>query len=126
MKIKIKNYDYEPISMRIRAARKNKKFTQEYIAEKLNVSCQHISDIERGLSGLSVPMLMELCKILEVDADYILFGMASKSSSNPINHILSKLTPQQAMYAEEIVIYPFLKYLLIISQHFYFTKNNYS
>lgn len=104
MKIKTSNYNYEPIGKRIKEIRKEKKFTQEFIAEKLNVSCQHISDIERGLNGMSVPSLMELCKVLETDADYILFGTVTRSPNNPINNIVSKMTPEQSMHAEEILM----------------------
>lgn len=105
MKIKVKDYNYEPIGTRIKTARISKKYTQEYVAEKLNVSCQHISDIERGLNGMSTPSLMEVCRVLEVSADYILFGTISDAaSSNPINDILNKMTPQQSMYAEEILM----------------------
>lgn len=104
LKIKVKDYDYEPIGARIKTARRNKRYTQEYVAEKLNVSCQHISDIERGLNGISTPSLMRVCRILEVSSDYILFGtICDVSSSNPINDILNKMTPQQSMYAEEIL-----------------------
>lgn len=104
MKIKSKNYNYEPIGMRIKKARLEKNYTQLQIAELLNVSCQHISDIERGLNGMSIPSLMDICKILNVDADYILFGTPVKSEKNPISAILSKMTPEQSMYAEEILI----------------------
>lgn len=55
-----------------------------------------------GFNGLSVPSLMELCRILEVDSDYILFGV-SGASENPIQKLLKKMTPEQAMYAEEIL-----------------------
>ena len=103
MKIKIKNYDYEPIGKRIKEVRKKRGFTQEYVADKLDISCQHISDIERGLNGMSVPALMELCKVLDIDADYLLFGTATRSYDNPINSIISKMTPQQRMHAEEIL-----------------------
>lgn len=101
MKIKT-NYNYEPIGKRIKSVRQERKYTQEYLAEKLNVSTQHISDIERGLNGMSIPALMEICKILDIDADYILFGV-SKSSNNPINKLISKMTPEQSMHAEEIL-----------------------
>ncbi|MGN0181580.1 MAG: helix-turn-helix domain-containing protein [Candidatus Ornithomonoglobus sp.] len=103
MKIKSQNYDYAPIGQRIKNIRKKRKFTQEYVAEKLNVSNQHISDIERGLNGMSIPSLMELCRILDVDADYILFGTMTRQESNPINNIINKMTPQQSMHAEEIL-----------------------
>lgn len=103
MQIKIKNYDYEPIGKRLKEVRKKRGYTQEYIADKLNVSCQHISDIERGLNGMSVPALMMVCKILDIDADYILFGTVTKAENNPINRIISKMTPQQILCAEEIL-----------------------
>lgn len=104
MKIKVSNYNYEPIGKRIKNARLEKKYTQEYVAEKLNVSCQHISDIERGLNGMSIPTLMELCKVLEMDADYVLFGTLTRASGNPLNKIISKMTPEQSMHAEEILM----------------------
>lgn len=99
--MKIKEYDYGPIGARIRNARTIKKYTQEYLAEKLDVSCQHISEIERGLSGLSLPSLMQVCRILDVSADYILFGASERE--NPITALISRMSPQQAQYAEEIL-----------------------
>ena len=99
--MKIKEYDYGPIGARIRNARTTKKLTQEKLAEMLDVSCQHISEIERGLSGLSLPSLMQICRILDVSADYILFGTSSKD--NPIANLISNMSPQQALYAEEIL-----------------------
>ena len=104
MKIKAKYYDYEPIGKRIRKIRQERNMTQEALAEKLNVSNQHISDIERGLNGMSIPSLMEICKALDADADYILFGTSTRAESNPINRIVSKMTPTQSMYAEEILM----------------------
>ena len=104
MKIKVKNYNYEPIGKRINSVRLEWKYTQEYVAEKLDVSCQHISDIERGLNGMSVPALMEFCKVLEIDADYLLFGTATRNEKNPINAVISKMTPERSMHAEEILM----------------------
>lgn len=103
MKVKSQYYDYEPIGKRIRKIRKERGLTQEYVAEKLNVSNQHISDIERGLNGMSIPSLMDLCRILDIDADYILFGTSTRTEANPINKMLSKMTPKQSMHAEEIL-----------------------
>ncbi len=104
MKIKTRNYNYAPIGQRIKKIRTEHKFTQEQVAEKLNVSCQHISDIERGLNGMSVPALMEFCRVFDVDADYILFGTATRNLNNPINTIISKMTSEQSIHAEEILM----------------------
>ena len=103
MKIKAKYYAYESMGKRIRKIRRERNMTQEALAERLNVSNQHISDIERGLNGMSVPSLMDLCRALDADVNYILFGTYTRADSNPINRIMSKLTPTQRMYAEEIL-----------------------
>ena len=100
--MKIKEYDYEPIGARIKKARINKKYTQEYLAEQIDVTAQHISDIERGLHGISISALMAICLVLETDADYILFGTLSRAET-PLNKLLSKMTPQQSIGAEEIL-----------------------
>ena len=104
LKIKSKYHEYEPIGKRIKKIRQEQHMTQEQLAEKLNVSNQHISDIERGLNGMSIPALMEICKALDSDADYILFGTSTRAKSNPINRVVSRMTPSQSMYAEEILI----------------------
>ena len=101
--VRIRDYDYGPIGTRLRNARTMKKCTQEYVANKLGVSSQHISEIERGLSGLSIPSLMEICRILDIDADYILFGTVTRDNHNPLNEILVKMTPEQSSHAEEII-----------------------
>ena len=47
---------------------------------------------------------MEFCKVLEIDADYLLFGTSTRNKKNPINEVISKMTPEQSMHAEEILM----------------------
>ena len=47
---------------------------------------------------------MDICKALDTDSDYILFGTVTRDNHNPLNKYLAKMTPQQSMYAEEILI----------------------
>jgi len=100
--MKIKEYNYEPIGKRIKKLREQNKYTQEQLAEKINKGSQHISEIERGLSGLSISSLMDICKIFNVDSDYILFGKINEGN-NPFNKLLEQLNPQQTLYAENIL-----------------------
>ena len=102
-KMKIENYDYGPIGKRIRMAREEKRITQEQLGEYINRTDKHISEVERGISGLSVPVLMQICKILDVDADYLLFGKLTDGNNNPFNALMKQLTPEQAMAAEELL-----------------------
>ena len=100
------NKDNNNIAMgeRIKEIRLTKNLTQEVLAEKVNLgSAQQISDIERGLCGLSVPKLIEFCKVLEIDADYLLFGTATRDTSCSLNKYLSKMTPEQNRCVENLV-----------------------
>ena len=62
------------IGEQVRMAREQVKLTQEQLAEKLDVSPQYISDMERGVVGLSINTLKNLCGVLGVASDQILFG----------------------------------------------------
>ncbi len=60
--------------MRIRKAREELGYTREQFAEKLDVSVSYLAELERGRTGISVKMLVKVCNVLGLSADYILFG----------------------------------------------------
>ena len=92
------------IGSRIRKLRIKKNMTQEVFAEKINICTgQQISNIERGLCGLSISKFMEICRVLDTDADYLLFGISAHAAASQISEYLEKMTPQQAEYLLEIV-----------------------
>ena len=62
------------IGEQVKKALENAKLTQEQLAEKIDVSPQYISDLERGVVGISVEKLKSLCIALRVSSDEILFG----------------------------------------------------
>ncbi len=53
------------LGQRIAVLRKNQKLTQAELAEKLNLSTEYISLLERGLRIPSVPVLKKIEKILD-------------------------------------------------------------
>ena len=61
------------IGERIRRARTDAHVTQERLAEMIDVSPQYISDLERGVVGISVATLRRVCTALRVSSDSILF-----------------------------------------------------
>lgn len=92
------------IGNRIQEIRLSKKMTQEALAEKANFSsANHVSQIECGVKGISVPKLMELCKVLDVEADYLLFGVKKENAETLIGKYLDKMTDEQAAYVLELV-----------------------
>ena len=60
--------------MRIRKAREDFGYTREKFAEKLDVSVSYLAELERGRTGISVKMLVKVCNVLGLSADYVLFG----------------------------------------------------
>ena len=60
--------------MRIRKAREDHGYTREKFAEKLDVSVSYMAELERGRTGISVKMLIKVCNLLGLSADYVLFG----------------------------------------------------
>ena len=65
------------IGERIRIARNHANVTQEQLAEMIDVSPQYVSDLERGVVGLSVATLRKICSQLNVSSDSILFQVES-------------------------------------------------
>ena len=60
--------------MRIRKSREDMGYTREKFAELLDVSVSYLAEVERGRTGVSVKMLIKMCHVLGLSADYILFG----------------------------------------------------
>lgn len=84
------------IGSRIQQARKAAGFTQLAFAEKIGVSTQYISDLERGIVGASVPTIIKICDRLNVPTDYILRGF-DPVTNQPVELLLElqHYSPQQ-------------------------------
>jgi len=81
---------------RIRNARENQGYTREKFAEKLDVSVSYLAELERGRTGISVKMLIKICTLLGLSADYVLFGTErddDRTRLDSINRIDSKYLP---------------------------------
>ena len=66
--------DTTDIGNRIKICRKQRGFTQEDLAEKIDVSSHYIYEIERGTKSMSLSVLINLSRALGISTDYILFG----------------------------------------------------
>lgn len=70
----MRELNFKEIGKRIRNQREQLNYTREQLAEKLDVSSKFISDIELGVKGISIKTLANLTDILNMNADYLLFG----------------------------------------------------
>lgn len=66
--------DYAEMGNRIRKARKEKRMTQEQLAEAAEISTQFVGHIERGTKVPSVKTLYSICKALEKTMDSMAAG----------------------------------------------------
>ena len=72
---------------RIRKAREDMGYTRERFAEKLEVSVSYLAELERGRTGISVKMLLKVCNLLGLSADYILFGTERREDEQLLEKI---------------------------------------
>ena len=68
------NYDMKQSGERIRQLRIKNGFTQEKIAETLNIDRSFYSRIESGKNGCSVDLFIQLSDVFEVSLDYLILG----------------------------------------------------
>lgn len=68
----------EVIGRKIQQARKEKGYTQEYVAEKIEKSVDILRSIENGRSVGSVETLLNICNLLEITLDYIFSDLLEK------------------------------------------------
>ncbi len=84
--------DLVQIGARIAQRRKELNYTQEKLAEQMNVSIQMISNLERGNKAIRIDNLIRVSEILGVSTDYILTGKITQTDHDSVVSRLSKLT----------------------------------
>ncbi len=83
------------IGKEIRVARERCGLTQEQLGEILSLGTKNISDIERGIAGITVSTLKKLCVKLSISSDTILFGDGEKNDAAYLVERLERLSPKQ-------------------------------
>lgn len=91
------------IGEQIKSARERAKLTQEQFAERIDVSPQYVSDLERGVVGASIATLKSICTVLGVSSDQILFGSETENRAAAIAEKCKSLSEKQYMILSEII-----------------------
>ena len=104
---------------RIKQCRKMQNLTQEKLAELISVSPHYIYEVERGLKSMSLATLIDLCTILNVSTDYLLFGNSTSYTQNntslqsfdELGFLIKDLSPQKRDHLAKIIsaLLPYLK-----------------
>lgn len=92
-------FDKEKMGQKIKMARKEKGFTQEYLSELVGISNRTLNLMEKGKSGMTIETLIKFCNSLGVSPNYIL----SYRSSDSIKDDLERFTPNQKLIIQEFL-----------------------
>jgi len=91
------------IGKRLRERREYLNITREKLCESVDISPQFLSEVERGVKGLSVDKFSALCEGLGLSADYVLRGRENPADVSPIIAMLSTLDQSYIPLAEEML-----------------------
>lgn len=105
--------NYKQLGNRIVEKRKENNLMQKDLADMLNVSINHLSDVERGKKRPSLKLLMQISCSLNTPVDYFVKDMPNACCDYIINGelaiILEQFTPRSLLLiqkmAQEILEY---------------------
>ena len=97
--------DLSGIGKRIQERRKQQGYTQEQIAEMMNVSIQMVSNLERGNKAIRIDNLINLSQILDISTDYILTGRETLNDIGSLAEKISLLSNKDKKMIELLVEY---------------------
>ena len=76
------------IGKKIKLARSKTNYTQEKLAEKLALSSRYISQLERGIAFGSASTIVNLCKALNINSDFLFDDLINNNSSSTLTDII--------------------------------------
>lgn len=79
----------EILGNNLKKARNEKKLTQDFVAENVNISTDLLRNIENGRNIGSIPTLLNLCNFLEITPDN-LFEPLLTTKKDTLDTILTK------------------------------------
>lgn len=91
------------IGERVRLARERSGMTQEQFAELINRTPQFISDLERGVTGISIETLRTICEKLCISSDSILFADRHENDITELTAKFRRMSRIQFRALEQIV-----------------------
>ena len=97
--------DLNGIGKRIQNRRKQQGYTQEQLAEMMDVSIQMVSNLERGNKAIRIDNLINLSHILDISTDYILTGKATADDNEALTARIAQLPLKDRKMVEMLVEY---------------------
>lgn len=86
------NIDYKAMGQRIRAKRVELKWTQERLAEEVEISTSHIGEIERGTSICSLAVIVNIATVLGLNLENLIKGINTENADTTFSNIMDSLS----------------------------------
>ena len=83
--------ELKAMGRRIKTGRERKGYTQEQLAERLNLSVQHVSVIERGIKAPKLETFIKIANELQVNADFLLSDALAVSAQLEANELYERM-----------------------------------
>lgn len=96
------------IGKNIKAIRKSNGYTQEKLAEKIEVSVRYVSDIEQNRANPSYEVLIRICNLFKISMDQIFSEYLNTRNNKSIEYSLlgfDKLSKKDKETIENLIIY---------------------
>lgn len=74
--------DYKEVGKRIAARRRELGLKQWQVEQKADLCFKYLSNIERGMTVISIDVLMKLCDVLETTPNALLLDTATSDNDN--------------------------------------------
>lgn len=99
------DFDLKSMGKRIQNRRKQRGYTQEQLAELMNVSVQMVSNLERGIKAIRIDNLIKLSNVLDTSTDYFLTGKQNVDDAEALTLMISQLCDRDRQMILNIVEY---------------------
>lgn len=100
-------HDLKAIGRRIATVRREMNLSQKNLAAKINISNNHLSNIETGKSAPGFATFLDICTILNADVTYIIGGDIYPSPDDATINRFKRKSPEDKMIIGRIIdIFP--------------------
>ena len=106
IRMKNENERFVEMGKRIKARRVSLGMKQMELAERIDISNNHISSIERGIERPGLESFIRICDVLDVTPDYLLLGsMKANDIPKNITDNLKLCTDEEVRFVEAMTQY---------------------
>lgn len=96
------------LGSRLKKARTDKKLTQDFVAESVNISTDLLRNIENGRNIGSIPTLLNLCNFLEITPDTLfepLLTTEKQTLDTTLTKYISSISTENKEILKKIIIH---------------------